>query len=106
MAHAESEESAENDEKGRLRTVDRSQAVAAEGEGVCHHAKAVLADIESKFARVRPGSLCIRDHHLGEGGAVHDGAVALLVLVEVLDLVEYDTLAILGVQVGESAGAR
>lgn len=75
--------------------MDGSEAVTSEGERVGHHTETVLSDIEGELARVRPLGSGVGDDHLGEGGTVHDGAVTLLIFVEVLDGVEDDTLAVL-----------
>lgn len=75
--------------------MDRAEAVTAERKRVGHHAQTVLPNIESKLAWVRPLGGGVRNYHLGEGRAVHDRAGAALLLVEVLDGAEDDSLAVL-----------
>ena len=65
----------------RVEIADLAQAVAADLERIGERADAVLADVEGIAVEVGRPRIAVRHHHVGDGGAVEDRALAPLVLV-------------------------
>ncbi len=82
-----------------VEVADQAEAIAAEFEAVGAHAHAVLADVEGVLAALGGAGVAVGNDHLGERGAVEDGAFAAVVVVA--EVVQRQSLA--GVEADDEA---